>query len=282
MKHVPVAAALALSVALVGLAATPVGSTPVLVESAAVASHGDTISVSPSNARTLTQRAGQPFALFSSTTPAGKKVTPRWNPCQTAITYRVNIRHLDPSARSQALADVKTAFTTIGKATGMAFTFKGTTTYLPKKKNWYKQSPAEVVVSYVQPNVKSTSSPLMRKTGGQWATGYAMSIPKMWRTSSTSRWKIAVGRAAILLNAEHDTRLRPGFGAGSTRGAVLLHEIAHVVGLDHVQDTAQLMYPTVISRATTQLGAGDLAGLAAQGRAAGCISVPSSVWKDLR
>ncbi|MGJ9411746.1 matrixin family metalloprotease [Aeromicrobium sp. CF4.19] len=44
--------------------------------------------------------------------------------------------------------------------------------------------------------------------------------------------------------------------------AVLLHELAHLVGLDHVDDTDELMYPT---SGPLEWGPGDLAGLEALG-----------------
>jgi hypothetical protein len=41
--------------------------------------------------------------------------------------------------------------------------------------------------------------------------------------------------------------------------AIVLHELGHLVGLDHVPDPAQLMYPT--QQAALDFGAGDLTGL---------------------
>jgi len=46
--------------------------------------------------------------------------------------------------------------------------------------------------------------------------------------------------------------------------AVVMHELGHVVGLTHVDDPDQLMYPDSIG--LTSFGPGDLAGLAALGR----------------
>jgi hypothetical protein len=43
---------------------------------------------------------------------------------------------------------------------------------------------------------------------------------------------------------------------------VLLHELGHVLGLDHVADAHQLMYPSTV---VSQLGEGDRAGLAKVG-----------------
>ncbi|WP_422677956.1 matrixin family metalloprotease [Blastococcus brunescens] len=43
----------------------------------------------------------------------------------------------------------------------------------------------------------------------------------------------------------------------------MLHEIGHLVGLDHVSDRTQLMYPS--AGHTLDFASGDLAGLAALG-----------------
>jgi hypothetical protein len=49
--------------------------------------------------------------------------------------------------------------------------------------------------------------------------------------------------------------------------AIVLHEFGHLVGLDHVDDASQLMYPET-TPGITDFAAGDLAGLARLGRGA--------------
>ncbi len=70
-------------------------------------------------------------------------------------------------------------------------------------------------------------------------------------------------------------RRAPGFGPGTTDGEVLLHELAHAVALGHVLDPTQVMYPQT-TNSESQYGAGDLAGLAALGAAAGCRPAPGA------
>jgi predicted Zn-dependent protease len=67
--------------------------------------------------------------------------------------------------------------------------------------------------------------------------------------------------------------LAMGFGAGVSRGRVLMHELGHAVGLDHVDDRAMVMN-TSVSRTSplASYGAGDLTGLRRVGAPAGCIS----------
>ena len=51
--------------------------------------------------------------------------------------------------------------------------------------------------------------------------------------------------------------------------SIVLHEVGHLVGLQHVEDATQLMFPEA-QEGVTDLGAGDLTGLAELGRGA-CV-----------
>jgi len=51
-----------------------------------------------------------------------------------------------------------------------------------------------------------------------------------------------------------------------------MHELAHLIGLGHVDDEAQMMHPT--SR-RAKFGAGDLTGLRKLCRKADCLTTPS-------
>lgn len=76
-----------------------------------------------------------------------------------------------------------------------------------------------------------------------------------------------------------DVDLDPGFTSrDGSWGATLLHEVAHLVGLDHVDDRDQLLYPYPLP-GPAAFGDGDRAGLAAL-RADGACLDPGPV-RDL-
>jgi len=86
----------------------------------------------------------------------------------------------------------------------------------------------------------------------------------------------------VVLNAARGD-LRAGFVDRSDAwGATLLHELGHLVGLAHVEDTDQLM-SLEPGRGPVVLGGGDLAGLELLGATAGCTRVPEAdIGRGLR
>jgi hypothetical protein len=84
-----------------------------------------------------------------------------------------------------------------------------------------------------------------------------------------SSWNTATGRlvtGAIQLDA---TQYRDVHDLAHRR-AIVMHELGHVLGLDHVDDRGELMYPS--TGRTTEYGPGDIAGLRHQYE----LSCPSS------
>jgi hypothetical protein len=170
-------------------------------------------------------------------------------------------------APAGAVDEVKAAFQRLGQTLGIRFVYDGTTTeahvpfggrksYQPAR---YGERWAPILISWVGADVESLLA------GG--TLGYG---------GSTSYWAGSSDEAYITGEVVFDTEqmvLRPGFGAGLTRGNLILHEIGHVAGLDHVQDRAQLMYPSISASTPDGYGPGDLAGLAQLGSAQGCLTV---------
>lgn len=68
---------------------------------------------------------------------------------------------------------------------------------------------------------------------------------------------------SVVLDSETTDRLERQPRGSELQVALLLHELGHLVGLDHVEDPEQLMYPDGITR--PGYGPGDVEGLAALG-----------------
>jgi predicted Zn-dependent protease len=75
----------------------------------------------------------------------------------------------------------------------------------------------------------------------------------------------------ITFNPRRDQEYPHGFGQFSSRVVLMMHELGHILGLDHVHDPNQMMITTVAG--VRDAGAGDLAGLRVMGDG-GCPAVP--------
>ena len=180
----------------------------------------------------------------------------RWTPCGEqpgVITYRVNPRGLPRGG----LREIKKAVGMVTAATGFTFRYKGTTKVVPLKKgSGVLTRNADMTIAYSTPKqVPSLGGPVLATTAG--AAGFA----------GTNIYRLFEVGMVI----DRTFRFRPGFGAGRpTRGATLIHELGHAVGLDHVRDRKQMMYPGP-NGFKAAFAKGDLKGLAKVGVGAGCF-----------
>ena len=217
--------------------------------------------------------SGTSYELRNITLAGGKSVVARWNPCQSVITYQVNLSGVVAAKRPALLALVKKSFAKLAAADGMNYRYTGTTTFIPRSDNLAEQ-PAEIVVAAVARN--KTNLELAENSlgfgGVLWSTWSADDS-----TSKNSSEGAAVVRGYVVLNPALLSTLTAGFGPGTTQGNVILHELGHATGLEHVTDTSAQMTPVLTSSAPDGYSSGDLAGLKRVGRSAGCISIPSSV-----
>jgi hypothetical protein len=153
----------------------------------------------------------------------------------------------------------------LSRASGLVFVDDGDTDELPSRTRSayqperYGKRWAPVLLGWVQ----SSQSDLGVGDGVQ---GVAVAVAVSGRDGGS----IVAAQVAL----DGDNRLPPGFGPGATEGEVLLHELAHAVGLGHVLDATQVMYPET-TNSESQYGAGDRAGLAALGKASGCHPAPA-------
>jgi hypothetical protein len=188
----------------------------------------------------------------------------RLNPCEP-VRYTIN----PDGAPDGAVADVQEAFRRVGADTGITFEYVGPTTeshqriggsgrqsYQP---NRYGNQWAPILVSFTTEDQEPVLDGNVLGYGG--STSY-------WTSSSDP----AYVTGEIVLDRDLSL-VRPGFGAGMTRGNLVEHELGHVVGLDHVADRSELMYASISSQSPDGFGPGDLAGLAQLGASAGCLDI---------
>lgn len=241
--------------------------------------------VPATSSTTTADAAGEAYEVHSWTDPKGKTHRVRWNPCQT-ITYAVNLRLAGgtTAARDRALKDVQGAFHRASKRTGLTFKYKGRTTELPRNaanESWSsRQKAAEIVVAWVNQSRDKYRTNLLTNSGSGYPSGVGGWMLRGW-TNDRGNWEAAVGRGFVVINAAQRSRYKEGFGSGVTRGALLLHELGHALGLDHVGSTNQLMYPTMLRREHSNYKAGDERGLSKVGRRLGCIPGANSAWPQI-
>lgn len=207
--------------------------------------------------------AGAGTFAFLSTDEVGRPL--RFDPCQP-VSYVIN----PDGAPAGAVDDVHEAFRRLGAATGITFAYAGATTevhnviggsggrrsYQPER---YGRRWAPVLVSFVTGDSEPVLAGNVLGYGG--STSY-------WTSSSDP----AYVTGEIVLDRELSL-VRPGFGPGMTSGNLIQHELAHVIGLDHVEDRSEVMYESISDQSPDGFGPGDLAGLAHLGAAAGCLDV---------
>ena len=179
----------------------------------------------------------------------------RWDPCRT-LPYWTNLKLAPANGRKL----VKQAFRKIHAATGLRFKRSGSTTKVP-----FSTGPdSSQHVAYGL--VIAWSTP--RKVPGLSGSTAGLGGSTAQRVGNDP-WRYVYGGAVFDATQKLPVK---GWGKGKSTGALLLHEIAHALGLDHVQARTQIMYPSQQSGFRGRYEAGDLNGLHKVGAAQGCFS----------
>jgi hypothetical protein len=224
-----------------------------------VSSDGGSVSLSSSGAITTTvgveptglSTAYSYLATNADGTPA------RFNPC-APVHYVTNL----VEAPSGAAGLVSNALGQVSAATGVPFINDGSTSEVPGAQRdayqpaRYGQRWAPVIIMWSRPSETSMLP------GGQVAGEGGAT----WEQGPDGHKIYVTGAVAI----DADANL-----PSASLTDLLLHELGHVVGLGHVFDPLQIMFPTLAPIAATTYGSGDRAGLARLGVAAGCLPTPS-------
>ena len=200
----------------------------------------------------------------------------RFNPCEP-VHYIQN----GAAAPAFVVENVREAFKRLGQATGIQFVDDGLTDentrrgpYVPER---YPGRWAPILVVWEHFPVEQTSgqSQILGKT-----------VPMRVDEVTVS------ARLRFNVDAYNDEStkapIRDGFGPPAssetgpigrnniTWGRIVLHELAHVVGLGHTRDEGSLMYPDAAQHTIRSTGftRSDLTGLRYLGRDAGCVKSP--------
>ena len=229
--------------------------------SSAALAAGGPVTVSASPLASTAPTGNSTSYTFMSTNSDGSPI--RWDSC-SPIHYVTNLAEAPPGAA----AVVAGAVAQLSAATGVSFVNDGATTEIPTstrqsyQPDRYGQRWAPVVIAWARPSETNVlpGGNVIGEGGSFWVQ--ASGAPKIYVTGE------------VVIDSQNTGSLAASFGSGSTLGELLLHELGHVTGLGHTNDKAQIMYPVLLPIASASYGAGDLAGLARLGTAAGCLSTP--------
>lgn len=196
----------------------------------------------------------------------------RFDPCQP-VHYVMN----PAQAPAGGVADVEEAFSRLAQATGMSFVNDGMTDEVsrrgPHVPDRYPDHWAPILVAWSRESGERANVEVV-------GSGFPLRIDDVLVSGILTLNSDAVSDRAKRTSVPGGFAAAPGFGPigaeGVTWGRVILHELAHVLGLGHTRDRDQLMYPDVAQQTahTTDFRTGDREGLRLLGRAAGCLPAP--------
>lgn len=173
----------------------------------------------------------------------------RWNPCANELPLFVN---WGTSAAEQA--NLAPALERIRQETGIAITYKGTTTAVPSDANSQARSLAPVPGSIVMAFTDDAGTDMLEG---------ALGVGGFHNSSLTGR----IDHGFLVIN-QPELKYLDGPG----RVTLYMHELAHVLGMGHAEnDPSQVMYFLLSDlNASSYWGNGDISGLRKIGRGAGC------------
>ena len=182
----------------------------------------------------------------------GSAVPVTWSPCRPVryVLRQANTPVGGARALSLALAEV-------GQATGLTFVDAGLTTEGPSEDRAAYQ-PARYGKRWA-PVLIAWATPIEVPDFGVDIAGEAGPF-----TAQSPDGASTYVSGTVYLDPKKFTEIVASDGSAAAK-VVLLHELGHLVGLAHISDRGEVMFPRSSAKVTT-FGPGDLSGLAALGR----------------
>ena len=193
---------------------------------------------------------------------ADPQYTPfHWNPCKP-IRYVINMNGYAESYRAVITEDIARVAT----ATGFQFSYVGDSTIIPVVADpwghpadafFHGTAPYDIIISLANETITDlVPGSLAGLAWPNWVH-YPDTDGRFFVASITIDMGDLFGRAVW---------------AGDGFGPVLLHELGHAMGLDHVADTNQIMNAGALPTGPNTYGPGDLRGLWLSGAVRGCTN----------
>lgn len=179
---------------------------------------------------------------------SGRLSGARFDPCHP-IPFRINYAGAPRNARRlvvDALAKARAA-------TGLTFTYAGRYSGTPFSRQRGGGLPSEGI-------------------GFAWAT--PRQVPGLAGATiglGGGGWAVNGRRMSSGVVIDRTFRFRSGWTRPNSIGSLLLHELGHALGLEHVKDRSQQMYPLDVGAPNGNYNRGDLAALRKVGLDAGCL-----------
>ena len=166
----------------------------------------------------------------------------RWSPRAT-IKFRLRSK----GGPLNAIEMVKAALQEVSDATGFSFEYAGTFTEVP---SFSDSGRGTIDIAWATRSEFRKIAP----DKSDRIVGWGGCAPIV---NSSGDLEITTG--TVVLNAATDMPTR--IGSGLTQYMLLLHELGHVMNLDHVQSTTEVMYPMMDTDDQSSWGPGDRQGL---------------------